>query len=203
MKESEKCMGSKRAKRTKRQEQLMSCDPNAVQQGLPVTEEPEEAPKKKRLPGERMLRISGLLLLLGGALSAVLTYFALNKVHEMSAQAFEALTAAAGQTPGLYLMGVVLSSIVALFQFVFGFAIWRNCDNAKFAKTDIWLGIIMAAINAAVQGYMISQSTGAEQWTTLIYGCMIPAFFIYGGYKNLKYLKEHPDYVPPVKPKLF
>ncbi len=192
-------MSSKNAKRNKRKEHFRNYDEEKyAHQGLK-----KKAPPVVQLPGQRFVRIGGALLLIGGLLSAVMVYFAINNLKTMNTEDFMAITEAAGQTPMLYLTSIVLTSIAAVFQLAFGYAIFRNARNPFYWKKTMIMAGIMMAIEVGINLYIMSQSATGLQMVELAYGCIIPGFIIWGAYRNKAFAQNHPDYVPPEPTQMF
>lgn len=186
-------MGSKRAKRIKRKSGQDKFTP-VVAPAAPKTEQ-------TALPGARFCRISGVMLMLGGILSAAITFYAMSQVRQMSEAEFIAMTARAGQTPALYLIGIILTSVAGVFQFLFGFTAWRQAENPFYGKKLIIMGVFLIALQTGIQLYMM-QGSGVQP-LELVYGAILPVFLIWGGARNLRFAKAHPDYPAPELPKLF
>lgn len=197
-------MSSKRARRAKRKKQFKEYDPEkfAEMNKKPEAEE-ESEPEVVRLPGQRWVRIGSALLLVGGLLTALVNWYALNNIKDISAEDFINLTSAYGQTPMLYVTTICLTSVAAVFQLAFGYTIFRNTRNPFYAKRTIVMCCILIAIEVMINLYVMLQSTTGFQIMTLFYGCIIPLGIIYGAYKNMKFAEAHPDYVPPEPTQMF
>lgn len=187
-------MGSKRAKRIKRKS-----GQNSFTQAVPAV---PTAPQQRAVPGARFCRISGVMLMLGGILSAAITFYAMSQVRQMSEAQLIAMTARAGQTPALYLIGIILTSVAGVFQFLFGFAAWRQAENPFYGKKLVIMGAFLIALETGIQLYMM-QGSGGIQPLELVYGAILPVFLIWGGVRNMRFAKAHPDYPAPELPKLF
>lgn len=197
-------MSSKRSKRKKRKEAFKNYDPVAA-----LPNEPKKETKKKEInevivvPGQRQLRIGGALLLLGGVLSAGIVYYALNKLNGMSADEVIALTSLNGDTPLSYMTTIALTSVLAIFQFLFGYPIFKHARDPFYAKRALFMGITMLALELTVNIIGAAGRTTGFNVLELSYGCIIPLIIIYGAYKEYKYAKAHPEYIPPAPTQMF
>jgi len=189
-------MGSKRAKRQKRQEQFKTVDTVEIQRSLKDSEEPAQSKKTVKLPGYRFVQISGILLMAAGVLSAVIAYYAMKNINSYDEATFISVTAVAGQTPATYMTSIILTSFVGCFQFFLGYAAWKNANNGLKAVFCMTIGLVLLLMEIAVQLYGMNTSNTIT-WTTLISGCALPIFLIFGAAWNLSYVRKHPDYEPP------
>lgn len=196
-------MSSKRSKRRKRKEAFRNYDPVAA---LPNESKKEPVVKEEpvvKLPGQWQVRVGGALLLVGGFLSALVVWYSMNQIKGMSPEAVTALTAAYGDTPMSYMVNVALTSITAVFQFAFGYPIFKNARNPFFAKKAFIMATIMLIIELTINIYTMSTNSNGFNVGTLLYGCIFPLMIMYGAYKNMKFAKAHPNYVPPAPTQMF
>jgi hypothetical protein len=196
-------MGSKRAKRQKRQESFKSVDPTEVQRSLKQMDDPDEPPKIVKLPGFRFVQISGVLLMIAGGLSGVIAYYAMKNIGTYDEATFISVTSIAGQTPATYMTSIILTTFVGIFQFLFGYNAWKYANNGMKSVFCMVMGVVLLLMELAVQLYGLYTSN-VITWTSVISGCALPIFLIFGSVWNLNYVKKHPDYKPPAaKPTIF
>lgn len=198
-------MSSKRAKRAKRKEQFKNYDPEAAKPNPPAKEskKAEVGPDYVKLPGQTWVRVGSAMLLIGGLLSAFVVWYSMNAIKGLNVEDLTFLTELRGQTPILYVTMIVLTAFNAILEFAFGYVIFRNSRNPFMAKRFIIYSVIMIVINLLINAYAMTQSAGEFQAVNLAYGCAIPVSIIFGSYRNMKFAKEHPDYIPPEPTQMF
>lgn len=185
-------MSSKRAKRKKRKENFATPQ---VQTQVPVPKESSAntkyEKKPERLPGQRILKIASVLLIIAGALAGIIAYYSFQTINEMDADAFTSLTAAYGQTPGDYMFSLIFACIAGIFQIIFGYEGFRGAEHLSKAHRLFIYGWIMLAVELGVQifGLMTSDITN---WASLLSALVIPVVYIWGAYQNEKYARSHP-----------
>lgn len=192
-------MSSKRARRKKRRENF---DPD-----LEVTPyvKPDDTEQHEyiKTPGQTYVRTGGLFLLIGGLLSAIVVFFAINNLRDITPEELIAYTAADGMTPLGYSIDVALRSVAGVFQLIFGFQIFRYGRDPFYWKTTMIMAITLIVVELVCNLITIFMSTSAFNITMLFYGTIFPLVILYGAYRNRKFAKEHPGYIPPEPTQMF
>ena len=190
-------MSSKRARRKKRQENSKVYNPN---------KKPDKVIKEERvvkLPGQTMVRVGSGFLLISGAISACLIYFALKSMNDMNSAQFMFLTGMQNENPMSYSLNLMLTSVAGVFQFLFGYNIFKESKNPFYAKTAIIMSVIMIIIEVSFNIIVGLVAGTGFKITMLTYGTIFPIAIIWGSYKNMKFAKKHPDYKPPESVQMF
>lgn len=129
------------------------------------------------MKGKKFLKITGILMIIGGAIGivggvlAVLGAGALAALLEVSAT------------------GLLLSSILilvsAILQFIAGIMGVKHCENPAKAQSCFIIGILVALCSVA--GNVISAVlSDTFNFMNLITGLIIPVLYIYGAMQNKK-----------------
>lgn len=131
------------------------------------------------MKGQKFLKITGILMIIGGAVSFVLAIIALVGVA--------ALVAMLGAEGGglLYLSaGLLLAGAVA--EFIAGIIGVKNCAKPEKANTCITWGIIVAAF--CLVGNILSVVGGDDKIDvfSMLLGIALPVLYIVGAVLNKK-----------------
>lgn len=131
------------------------------------------------MKGQQFLKITGILMIIGGAVSFVLAIIALVGVA--------ALVAMLGAEGGglLYLSaGLLLAGAVA--EFIAGIIGVKNCAKPEKANTCITWGIIVAAF--CLVGNILSVVGGDDKIDvfSMLLGIALPVLYIVGAVLNKK-----------------
>lgn len=123
--------------------------------------------------GKGFLKVTGILMIIGGALGIILGIVAL-----VGAIAGVALGASF-----LLLVAAIFTLVSAILQLVAGIVGVKNCDKPENAQKCIKWGVIVVALT--VLGSLISVIGGGKfDVLSLLIGLVLPALYIYGAIKN-------------------
>ncbi len=127
------------------------------------------------MKGKNFLKVTGILMIIGGALGIVIGLIAIVGVGAMAAL----LNISSG---GL-MFSSVLVLLSAVFQLIAGIMGVSNCEKPEKAQSCLIMGIIVAVL--CIAGNIISNVMGTEfNIFSYIIGLVIPVLYIIGAAKN-------------------
>lgn len=132
--------------------------------------------------GSTLLKVTGILMIIGGAISVILAIFALVGLGAtLSLFEGQGLTA-------LIVISVLFTCIAAALELIAGIIGVQNCDKPEKAQLCFIFGIIVLAI--AVIARVIDFLYGTTSiWSSLIslaLGVVLPILYILGALRNKK-----------------
>ena len=127
------------------------------------------------MKGSKFLKVTGILMIIGGAFGIIGGIVAMIGVGALAA----VLETSAG---GLMLASVLILAS-AVFQLIAGIMGVKNCDKPEKAQSCIVIGVIVAILSVA--GNVISNVLGSD-FNIINYatGLIIPVLYIIGAVKN-------------------
>lgn len=127
------------------------------------------------MKGRKFLKVTGILMIIGGALGIIGGIVAMIGAGALAA----VLETSAG---GLMLASVLILAS-AVFQLIAGIMGVKNCDKPEKAQSCLVMGVIVAILS--VSGNIISNVLGSS-FNILSYatGLVIPVLYIIGAVKN-------------------
>ena len=127
------------------------------------------------MEGRKFLKITGILMIIGGAFGIIGGIVAMIGAGALAA----VLETSAG---GLMLASVLILAS-AVFQLIAGIMGVKNCDKPEKAQSCIVIGVIVAILSVA--GNVISNVLGSD-FNIINYatGLIIPVLYIIGAVKN-------------------
>lgn len=130
----------------------------------------------KKRKGSVLLKVAGILMIIGGAISLILAIVAILGI---------ALLASAGASSGLlYAAGAVLL-ISAVAELIAGIIGVKNWNKPEKAKTCICWGVIVAVLSVA--GNVLWSIAGGDfSIPSLLLGLVLPVLYIIGAVTNKK-----------------
>lgn len=133
--------------------------------------------------GSKMLKVCGILMIIGAALALVMSIIALLGVGTVMGLAAGSLAAGFG----IATVFMVIASLGAVLQLIAGIVGVSNWDKPQNAGRCIVLGFIIVILNVISQlGTLLStQSTGGEIFTVLL-GLVIPVLYLVGAFQLKK-----------------
>lgn len=129
------------------------------------------------MKGRKFLKVTGILMIIGGAFGIIGGIVAMIGAGALAA----VLETSAG--------GLVLASALilasAVFQLIAGIMGVKNCDKPEKAQSCIVIGVIVAILSVA--GNVVSNVLGSD-FNIINYatGLIIPVLYIIGAVKNKK-----------------
>ena len=127
------------------------------------------------MKGSKFLKVTGILMIIGGAFGIIGGIVAMIGVGALAA----VLETSAG---GLMLASVLILAS-AVFQLIAGIMGVKNCDKPEKAQSCLIMGVIVAILS--VSGNVISNVLGSDfnifNYAT---GLVIPVLYIIGAVKN-------------------
>ena len=127
------------------------------------------------MKGRKFLKVTGILMIIGGAFGIIGGIIALIGAGALAA----VLETSAG---GLMLASALILAS-AVFQLIAGIMGVKNCDKPEKAQSCIVIGVIVAILSVA--GNVISNVLGSD-FNIISYatGLIIPVLYIIGAVKN-------------------
>ena len=127
------------------------------------------------MKGSKFLKVTGILMIIGGAFGIIGGIVAMIGVGALAA----VLETSAG---GLMLASVLILAS-AVFQLIDGIMGVKNCDKPEKAQSCLIMGVIVAILS--VSGNVISNVLGSD-FNIFSYatGLIIPVLYIIGAVKN-------------------
>ena len=146
-------------------------------------------------PGKMFLKVVGILLIIGGALSILMAILAIAGGGLLGAAAIgsggnDAATAGVALGGGILIIAGIVALIGGVFNLVSGILGVKNCDKPEKAKSCFTLGIIMvvfAALNLILN--IVLGSGGSQMASNIssgIAGFLLPVLYLVGAIKNKK-----------------
>ncbi len=124
--------------------------------------------------GSGFLKVTGIIMIVGGALGIILSLIAIAGV---------AILAAAGASSGLLYLSVVISIVGAVLEMVAGIIGVKNCKNTEKASTCLMWGIIVIA--CSILSNIIAVVAGGEfNVSSMLIGMILPVLYIVGAIRN-------------------
>lgn len=127
------------------------------------------------MKGRKFLKVTGILMIIGGAFGIIGGIIALIGVG--------ALAAVLETSAGGLMLASALILVSAVFQLIAGIMGVKNCDKPEKAQSCIVIGVIVAILSVA--GNVISNVLGSD-FNIINYatGLIIPVLYIIGAVKN-------------------
>ncbi len=127
------------------------------------------------MKGRKFLKVTGILMIIGGAFGIIGGIVAIIGVGALAA----VLETSAGGL--MFASALILAS--AVFQLIAGIMGVKNCDKPEKAQSCLVMGVIVAILS--VSGNIISNVLGSN-FNILSYatGLIIPVLYIIGAVKN-------------------
>lgn len=127
--------------------------------------------------GSGFLKVTGILMIIGGALSIILYIIAIIGIAALVYLSEGELSS------GLLYTAGVLGLVSAVAQLIAGIIGVKNCKKPEKAKTCIVWGILVIALT--VIGSILNVVGGSDfSVSSLLIGLVIPVLYIIGAVKN-------------------
>ncbi len=131
------------------------------------------------MKGHKFLKVTGILMIIGGAFGIIAGIVAILGVSGLAALA----GSAAGT--GILYMASILCLVSGIVQLIAGIMGVKNCEKPEMAQKCIVWGAIVAALS--ILGNILNVVAGSGfSVTSLITGLILPALYIYGACLNKK-----------------
>ena len=125
------------------------------------------------MKGQKTLKITSILMIIGGIITAVTGIMAIIGMSALSALAGSA------EGTGLFYASSITLTVAAVIQFIAGIKGVGACSNPQKAASCIKWGIIIAVLS--VISMIIGLVGGGEfDITSLILNLLLPGFYVYG-----------------------
>lgn len=130
---------------------------------------------EQQAKGAQFLKVTGIIMIVGGALGIILGIVAL-----IAAIAANAL---AGGALGLLIVAALLALVGFVIQLIAGIIGVKNCNKPEKAQTCIVWGAIVVAFS--VLSTILTVAAGGKfDVVSFLVGLVLPALFIFGAIKN-------------------
>jgi len=124
----------------------------------------------------KFLKVTGILMIIGGSISIILGIIAVLAVS---------VVAALGADPGLLTFSAILFLLGGVVSFVAGIVGVKNAAKPEKAMSCIVLGILTAVISCF--GNIIGVVAGNNfDFVGLVTGLVLPALYLIGAFQNKK-----------------
>lgn len=124
--------------------------------------------------GAKFLKVTGIIMIIGGALGIILGIIALLGVGVL---------ALAGASAGILTFAAILSLVSAIVQLIAGIKGVKNANKPEKAQSCIVWGAVVAVLS--VLGNILTVVGGGEfDVTSLLLGLVLPVLYIVGAVKN-------------------
>ena len=134
------------------------------------------------MKGKGLLKVVGILMIIGGALSIIMSIIAIAGVGALTYLADGDLSSAQLNPTIIYTSCVVLGSVAELIAGIIGV---KNCAKPEKATSCLVFGIIVAIFN--LLGIIIGAVGGSGfNFVSLVIGLVLPVLFIVGAVMNKK-----------------
>ena len=131
------------------------------------------------MKGHKFLKVTGILMIIGGAFGIIAGIVAILGVSGLAALA----GSAAGT--GILYMASILCLVSGIVQLIAGIMGVKNCEKPEMAQKCIVWGAIVAALS--ILGNILNVVAGSGfSVTSLITGLILTALYIYGACLNKK-----------------
>lgn len=128
------------------------------------------------MKGKGFLKVTGILMIIGGGIGIIVGLIAVLGV---------AAIAALGASSALLTVAAIFSLVSAIVQLIAGIIGVKNCQNPAAAQKCIIWGAIVAALS--VLGTVLTVAGGGEfSVVSLLLGLVLPALYIVGAVQNGK-----------------
>ncbi len=139
----------------------------------------KENERRLIMKGQKFLKVTGILMIIGGAFGIIAGIVAILGVSGLAA-----LSGSAAGT-GLLYAASFLCLISGIVQLIAGIQGVKNCTKPELAQKCIVWGAIVAVLS--VLGNVLNMVGGSGfSVTSLATGLILPALYIYGAYLNKK-----------------
>ena len=130
------------------------------------------------MQGSKFLKVTGILMIIFGALALVLAIIAIAGIS---------LLAAMGASSGLLTVSCILMLVGAVAELVAGIIGVKNWNKLEKAGTCITWGIIVIAL-AVISNVLEVIGGGKFNVLSFVTGLVIPVLYLIGGLQNKKAL---------------
>ena len=131
------------------------------------------------MKGHKFLKVTGILMIIGGALSAILGIIAVLSVVAL------AYIASAHSEAGMLYASTILFLVSGIVELIAGIIGVINAEKPQKAKTCIVWGALVAVLSVA--GTILGVAGGGDfSVFSLILGLVLPVLYIIGAVKNMQ-----------------
>ena len=132
------------------------------------------------MEGKNFLKVTGILMIIGGAIAIITSVLSLITIITMMA-----VIVYAGFSPLLAWITVILAFGGSILELIAGIMGVKYCDDPQKAKMLVGYGVIIVAI--CILNNIIGLIIGTEfSVVSLLVGLVIPILYIIGASKNMK-----------------
>ena len=130
---------------------------------------------EQQAKGAQFLKVTGIIMIVGGALGIILGIVALIAAIAANALVDGAL--------GLLIVAALLALVGSVIQLIAGIIGVKNCNKPEKAQTCIVWGAIVVAFS--VISTILTVAAGGEfSLVSFLVGLVLPGLFIFGAIKN-------------------
>lgn len=149
---------------------------------------------KKKAPGKTLLQVVGILLVIFGVLSFLMSLISIATLGMMEGEVgdiMEQSLAATGITMEAYKISIYLSAVASVLNLIIGIIGIVNCNKIKRANICFVCGIILLIWQLGNDVYA-AVTTGISGLTiiSMIIGLVLPVLYFWGAVKNRQALQD-------------
>lgn len=131
------------------------------------------------MKGHKFLKVTGILMIIGGALAAILGIIAVLSVAAL------AYIASAHSEAGMLYASTILFLVSGIVELIAGIIGVLNAEKPQKAKACIVWGALVAVLSVA--GTILGVAGGGDfSVFSLILGLVLPVLYIIGAVKNMQ-----------------
>lgn len=149
---------------------------------------------KKKAPGKTLLQVVGILLVIFGVFSFLMSLISIATLGMMEGEVgdiMEQSLAATGITMEVYKISIYLSAVASVLNLIIGIIGIVNCNKIKRANICFVCGIILLIWQLGNDVYA-AVTTGISGLTiiSMIIGLVLPVLYFWGAVKNRQALQD-------------
>jgi hypothetical protein len=131
-------------------------------------------------PGKGLLKVSGILLIIIGAIYTLLGVLALG--GSFSQAVVEQTMALTGATATVIRIGAIIMLAMGLFELIVGILGVKNCDKPEKAQTCFVAGIMLVLL--VLVNAIMAVMKGSFVWYFTVIDLLFPILYLVGALKN-------------------
>ena len=132
--------------------------------------------EKTTAKGATLLKVTGIIMIIGSALSFIISIVAIVGIAQTIRNPFLTVSAVA-------VTAVIIAPIHLLIEFITGIVGVKNCKRPEKASTCITWGVL-SALSCILVNLLTISSGGSFSAFSVILGLVLPVLFIIGAVQN-------------------
>ena len=143
--------------------------------------------------GKTLLKVMGILMIIGAALGIIVAIFAIMAAMSIAGIGVAAGEAGVGIAVGtLLIVAIIITALGSILQLIAGIIGIKHCNNPAKATTCIVWGIIVLILQIISLIFTITngEQTTFSIITSILFGLAVPVLYIVGAAMNKKGITE-------------